>query len=299
MAWTVDVAQVTAFDALVHHKVAENPDQFRSAVDTRTGIKGKSYNVEILDSIQFTPVTTRHQDTPLTPNVHTRRRCTVSDLAASELIDELDEIKMLISPGSDYARRMAEAYNRLIARTVVNAAIGNALNIAADDSLSTSPLPSAQQIANGSTGMTMAKLRQLNRMFDVNAVPRGRRTIVVSPFAIEDLLADPQVTSSDFSSLQALQYGTFPENAMWMGLRWVVVSDEVSTGEALILPLAAGVRSCVAFDRLGVRLYIARDFQTEMDKRPDKLNSLQILVKVSLGATRVEDKRVIQVDIAE
>lgn len=299
MAWTIDTAFVTAFDAQVHHLVAENPDQFRSTVDVKTGIRGKSYNIERLGSLQFTSITTRHQDTPLTPVEHTRRRLTMVDKVASEMIDELDEIKMLISPGSDYAQRMAEAYNRLIARTVLAAAVGGSTAVAADDSTSTVTLPSSQIIVDGGTGMTMAKLRTLNRMFDQAAVPRGRRTIAVSPFAIEDLLADPQVTSSDFSSLQALQYGTFPENASWMGLRWIVVSDEVADGEALILPLSAGVRQCVAYDKMGVCLHIARDFQTEMDKRPDKLNSLQIMVKVSLGATRREEKRVIRVDIAE
>jgi hypothetical protein len=268
-------------------------------------VRGKSYNVERLGNIELVAVAGRHADTPLTPFTHSRRRLTLTDKNAAELIDDLDEVKMLISPQSDYASRFAEAFNRHIADTIIAALNGNSVAVANDDTLSNVALSQlavpageranagvgANVIASGSTGMTMAKLRQINRVMDLNNVARdGRRYIAVSPWAIEDLMADSTVTSSDFSSLQALQYGTFPENATWMGFHWFVSNQ---------LPLSSTTRTALAWHQEALILGIARDFQVEIDKRADKNNSTQVLVKTSIGATRVEEELVVSCDYVE
>lgn len=305
MAWSIDTAFVQEFENRIHLQVAENPTAWRNAVRVRTGMRGKTYNVERLGNIELVNVAGRHADTPLTPMTHSRRRLTLSDRNAAELIDDLDEVKMLISPESDYATRFAQAYNRHVADIVIAALTGNSQAVDASDTVTTVALSQlavpvgsranagvgANVIANGGTGLTMAKLRQANRVMDLNFVPRdGNRYIAVSPWAIEDLLADSTVTSGDFSSLQALQYGTFPETATWMGFKWIISNQ---------LALAATVRTCIAWHKEAVVLAIARDFQTEIDKRPDKNNSTQVLVKTSIGATRVEEELVCSIDFVE
>ena len=305
MGWSIDTAFVHEFENRIHRLVAENPTAWRNAVRVKSGVRGKSYNVERLGSIELVGVAGRHADTPLTPFTHSRRRLTLTDKNAAELIDDLDEVKMLISPESDYAQRFAEAFNRHVADVVIAALNGNSTAVDNADALTSVALSQAavpvgaranagigaNVIASGSTGMTMAKLRQINRVMDLNFVPRdGQRRIAVSPWAIEDLLADSTVTSSDFSSLQALQYGTFPENATWMGFSWIISNQ---------LPLSSTTRTALAWHKEAAVLGIARDFQTEIDKRPDKNNSTQVLVKTSIGCVRVEEELVVSCDYVE
>lgn len=305
MAWSIDTAFVDAFENRIHHLVAENPTMWRSCVRVKSGLRGRTYHVERLGSIELAAVAGRHADTPLTPFTHTRRRLTLTDKNAAELIDDLDEVKMLISPESDYAARFAQAYNRHLADVVIAALTGNSQAVDATDTVTSVALtqlavgpgerpnagPGANVIAAGGTGLTMAKLRQTNRVMDLNNVPRdGNRYIAVSPWGIEDLLADTTVTSSDFSSLNALQQGTFAENATWMGFKWMISNQ---------LALSGTTRTAIAWHKEAAVLAIARDFQTEIDRRADKNNSTQVLVKTSIGATRVEEELVVSIDYVE
>jgi hypothetical protein len=302
MAWTADVNFKQSFEDTLIQLAAEKGDGFRSAVRLKTGLRSKAHHFDRLGSIEMAAVTSRHQDTPLTPLTHTRRRVTFSDYALAELIDDLDEVKGLPSPQSDYTQRFAQSFNRRVALTLMTQALGNAVSTGADDTNTNVALPSGQLIANGSAGMTMAKLRQAARILDVNGIPRQDRYIAVSPFAIEDLLQDSTVTSADFTTLNALMTGTIPDGAMFMGFKWMVVTDALGGGTSMASPILAksgNVRSCVAWHKQALGLAIVRDLQTEIDKRPDKMNSTQVLVKVSIGATRIEDEGVVKIDIDE
>lgn len=299
MSFTVDTAFVHEFENRIHRQLAENPSELRNTVRIKPGVRGKTYNVERLGSVELVSLTTRHADTPFTEIPHSRRRLTLTDKAGSELIDEMDEVKMLISPESDYAARFAEAYNRFQARTIINALLGSSLAVAADDTVTSITLPSTQQIAAGGTGMTMTKLNQAVRMFNQAGVPQTDRHIAVSGYAIEDLLADTTVTSSDFSNLNALRTGTFPAGAIWMSFQWHVISDAVPDANQLILPKVSTTRSCVAWHKEAAVLGVAKELSVRMAELPTKNYSLQVYVNASMGATRVEEERVIQIDIVE
>jgi hypothetical protein len=302
MAWTVDVAFVHAFEATIYTLSQEMGEMWRSAVRIRSGIKGKTFNVERLQGVEAVQILSRHADTDLTPFIHTRRRLTLADFGLSEMIDDIDEVKMLISPENDYARNFAYAYNRQTALTITTAMLGSALSVSAADAVTSVALPSGQAIANGGTNMTIAKLRQAYRILDVNGVRTEGRHIAVSPFAIEKLLSDSQVTSADFSSLQALMTGTIKEGAIYMGFQWLKVTDALGGGTTMaspILPKSGNIRTCIAWQRDAVTANLARDFNTEMVRDPGKWNNLRIIVKFVQGAVRVEDEAVVSIGIDE
>lgn len=302
MAWTADVNFKQSFEDTLILLAQENPTSFRGAVRVKSGLKSKRHHFDRLGGIEMEPVTARHQDTPLTPLTHSRRSVMFTDYALAELIDDLDEVRGLPSPESDYTRQFAAAYNRRVAQTIVAAAVGNATSTSSSDAASDVALPTGQIIANGGTGMTMAKLRQAARILDVNGVPSVDRYLAVSPFAIEDLLADTTVTSSDYMTLNALQAGTIPDGSMIMGFKTIKVTDALGGGSAMaspILPKSGNIRQCLAWSKNALGLALVRDLITEIDKRPDKMNSTQVLVKVSIGAVRIEDEAVVRVDIDE
>ena len=62
-----------------------------------------------------------------------------------------------------------------------------------------------QQIANGGTDLTLAKLREAKKKLDLADVdPSIPRYIAVGPDQIEALLGSTTVTSADFNTVKAL-----------------------------------------------------------------------------------------------
>ncbi len=307
MAQTVDVSFVPALQDTIVTLYAEDPLAVKSAVRVRY-ITGKTDKWERLGGVNLVQVTTRHQETPHTPMTHTARLAVLADFAGSELLDQLDQVKMMIDPKNDYTRNLEQAWRRRVAITVVNAINGNAISVDNQDARTNNALPASQAIANGGTGFTMAKWRQANRIMDNAGVPRDEnRTAFLSAFAIEDLLADSTVTSSDYSQLNALYHGAVPQGARFMGCRVIMIGDAnpddtaVLTGGTAdpILPKTGNIRSCFIFHRDAVGLSIAKDIGVEVDRRADLMNSWQVLVQGSLGAVRILDGGVVRVDIDE
>lgn len=304
MAWTQDVSFNQAYSRVIQNLYQSAPDQVRGAVRVEM-VEGKSINIERLGGVNMVQITSRHMDTPFTPMTFSRRRINMTDYAASELIDQLDKVKMLISPQNDMTQNFMKAWQRRLARTVFAAALGSAQSVDASEALTSVALPSSQVIANGGTNMTMAKVRQARRILGVAGVPNSDLYAAVSWFAIEKLLSDSTVTSSDYSSLNALTNGTIQQGQKWMGFEWIIIPDadpddtSQTAGATSILPKSGNVRQCVFFHRDALALGIGKDFSAEVDPLPTKLNSTQVLVKTSLGATRILDFGVVEVDIDE
>jgi hypothetical protein len=217
------------------------------------------------------------------------------------LIDEEDELKTLISPQSEYAREMAYALNRRFDRTVITALNANAISVAPSGSTETETATANlttftgfdgtaavnHTIANGSTGLTVAKVRQVKRLLDVQQCPQNGRHFVTSSYGLEDLLADPQVTSSDFNTLRTLESGTL--NGRWMGFQWHF-SDLLGLETTNIQYNFAWHESVIEVGEGAIR-------ELSVDKRSDKNNAMQVLAKASQGAVRKMENWVVQVSI--
>lgn len=306
MATNVDNSFVPALQDTIVGLYMEDPEMIRSTVRVRT-ITGKTDKWERLGGVELTNVTSRHQATPYTPMTHSSRLAILADYAGSERLDKLDEVKMMIDPKNEYTQNLVKAWHVRVGRTVVNAISGNATSVDASDVRSNVALPASQQIANGGTGFTMAKWRQANRILDNAGVPRTDRALLVSAFAIEDLLADVQVTSKDYSDLAAIQNGGINQGASFMGARVIMISDAIPDDTAVltggtitpILPKTGNIRSTFLYHKQAVGLSIAKDLSTEVDRLPANLNFWQVMVQTSLGAVRILDGGVVQIDFDE
>lgn len=288
MAETVDKAFVHAYTAELHRLSEQMDSKTRGAVRVKTGVVGKTYNFERLGGSDLVPIPGRHSTTTILNPEHSRRRCTFSDRGGAILLDRHDEIKMLIQPKNDYARNHAESYNRFLDDLVFAAAIGSATTVLADDTTGSAAMVAGNQIAAGGTGLTFEKVNQANRILNEGDVPKNDRYFAMSPQGLEDLLAETEVTSSDFTQLMALKSGQL--TGPYMGFTWI---------ETTRLAIASTTRSCMAWQKDGVGLAIALDIEISMDRRPDLNNNWQVLALVSAGAVRIEESRVVQVDITE
>jgi len=241
-------------------------------------VVGKNAFFDQVGSVTAQLKTSRHSDTPQIDTPHSRRRVSLADYEYADLIDQQDKVRLLIDPTSSYAQAAAYAMGRAMDDVIIAAATGTAFT---GETGATSE--SAQTaIAAGGTGLTIAKLRTAKQTFDLASVdPSIPRHIVVGPEQITNLLGTTEVTSSDFNTVKALANG---EVNSFLGFNFTVSNRLAKSGND---------RTCIAFAQDGITLGIGKDVNARIDERADKSYATQVYYCMSIGATRMEQSKVL------
>jgi len=241
-------------------------------------VVGKNAFFDQVGSVTAQLKTSRHSDTPQIDTPHSRRRVSLADYEYADLIDQQDKVRLLIDPTSSYAQAAAFAMGRAMDDVIIAAATGTAFT---GETGATSE--SAQTaIAAGGTGLTIAKLRTAKQTFDLASVdPSIPRHIVVGPEQITNLLGTTEVTSSDFNTVKALANG---EVNSFLGFNFTVSNRLAKSGND---------RTCIAFAQDGITLGIGKDVNARIDERADKSYATQVYYCMSIGATRMEQSKVL------
>ena len=230
--------------------------------------------------------TSRHGDTPIVDTPHSRRMVTMDTYEWADLIDDADKVRMLIDPTSAYARTAAAAMGRAMDDAIIDAAIGTAKT--GKSGATSTTLPSSQQIAAGSADLTLDKLLEAKKKFDLASVDASiPRFMVVGPDQIESLLGNTTVTSSDFNTVKSLVQG---EIDTFMGFKFIVSTRLNKSGNN---------RQCFAFAGDGIKLAMGKDVMARIEERADKSFSTQVYYCSTFGATRMEEEKVVQIDCDE
>ena len=247
-------------------------------------VVGKNAFFDQVGSVTAVEKTSRHSDTPQIDTPHARRRVSLADYEFADLIDQQDKVRLLIDPTSSYAQAAAMAMGRAMDDVIISAALGTAYT---GETGSTSTA-NANQIVHGSAGLTIGKLRTAKQTLDLGDVdPSIPRHIIVSPRQITDLLGTTEVTSSDFNTVKALANG---EVNSFLGFNFIVSNR---------LALSSTTRSCIAFAQDGIALGIGKDVNARIDERSDKSYATQVYYCTSIGATRMEEAKVVEVQCTE
>ena len=258
----------------------------RNAVDAET-IVGKNAFFEQVGQATAQKRVSRHSDTPQIDTPHQRRRVSLVDYEYADLIDKQDQVRTLIDPTSSYAQAAAFALGRAMDDEIISSISGNAFS--GETGSTTVALPAAQKITeSGTDGLTIAKLRSAKEKFDSASVdPSIPRYIVVGPKQISDLLGTTQVTSSDFNTVKALANG---EINSFLGFNFITSNR---------LSIASSKRLCLAFAMDGIKLALGQDIMTRIDERSDQGYATQVYVCMTMGATRMEEEKVVTVEAHE
>lgn len=285
MSETITVAMVRQYNANVTFQYQQKGSKLRGKVREKV-TKAKYDFFERIGPTAAQKKTVRHGATPLMNTLHTRRRAEMSDYEWADLADKQDEIRILIQPTSAYVVNGAWALGRAFDDEVILAF--NASAREGEDGGTTTAFPAAQQIANGGTGLTVAKLLAAKELFDNADVDEDMRHIVTSPAGILDLLNDPQVTSADFNTVRALVSGTV--NGPFIGFDYTTTTR---------LPVASNIRSSFAWHSNTMGMAVGMDLTTRISERDDLGYATQVYLMASFGGVRVLDEGVVQFDIDE
>ena|SRR3990167_5511011 len=260
-------------------------------------ITGKYAHFDRLGAVVARQKTSRHSDVVYSDHPHSRRRVSINDFYAADLVDQEDDIRMLIDVRSPYARSISMALGRQIDDLIIDAALGNAASIDADDASSNVALPSTQIVdedfGTANSNLTIAKLIEAKRLIDRNDVDdREARVMVVNASALAALLNTTQVTSSDFNTVKALVRG---EIDTYLGFRFIRserldgVADGTDTSPV----------KCIAFVQSGIGYAMGRDIQVKMAELPEKHFATQVYATMTGGAVRIEEEKVVQVEVVQ
>ena len=251
MSKQISAIAESMFDATVKSVFQDIGKNLRETVRVKTGVIGSTYNFPLRGS----GVAHKHvQYTDVVPmNIaYSQNTCTLSNYNASEYTDIFDKATVQSDEVRGVAVEIGNAINRALDQEIINAMTGSGYTKINTD------------VAVGTTGLTLTKMRAAKKAFDKKGVPsEGRFFLCGAAQLNDDLLATTEITSSDYNSVKALVQG---EIDTFLGFKWKVVGDRDEGG----LPLSSATRSCVAYHKEAVGVAIGIDASTTIDWIPEK-----------------------------
>jgi len=286
MSDQITTAMVEQYRANVQLLSQQKGSRLRNAVRVET-VVGKNAFFEQIGAVVAQKKTTRHMDTPQTDTPHKRRRISLEDYVWADYVDKEDLIRTLINPTSPYALNAVNAFGRAIDDAIIAAATGTAYTGVAGGTATT--LPSAQKVAEGNTGLTIAKLLSAKKIFWDNDVDDDiPKYICVSSKQLTDLLNTTEVKSADYNTVKALAKG---EINSFMGFNFI-------RSQRLTVD-ASDIRTCFAWAQDGILLGLGADIHTRISERADKNYLTQVWCGMTIGATRMEEEKVVEIGCDE
>lgn len=282
------------FATVVQLLLQQKGSRLRPFVMTGSHKGEQASPVDQIGSVEMNEVTTRFEPIVRTDAAVDRRWVSPTSFDLAQQVDSFDELKVLSDPKSKYAENAVAAAGRKIDAVIMAAARGT--NYTGKSGTTATVLPAANKIAvgfgaAGSVGLTVKKLKEIRRLFMSYNVDLDQEEIhmAISATQHDNLLDEIQVISSDFNGGRpVMQDGK------------VVRFLGINFHQTQLNPAVSSVRYCPVWVKSGMHLGLWADVQTDVSQRKD-LKGLpwQVYLKLTVGATRLEENKVLEVACAE
>lgn len=294
MSFTVTTAFVQQYNSNVELLLQQRGSKLRDTVRVKSGVVGEADYVDQIGAVIPQKVTTRHADSPLISTPHDRRKITPVDYDIGDMIDGEDRLRTMADFESPYVENAGLSFGRQIDQVIIDAVSGSAFSGKAGgttETFDTGQRVAVDYVESGAAAnsdLTIGKLREAKRLLDVNNVPQGERTLVITSSQINSLLRSTEIGSVDFNETRALVDGRISK---FMGFDFKDVEDTDNVG----LALSTNTRTCIGYHKTGIQLNMWKDIQTNIDQRSDKRFSWYYMMTMTLGATRLQEESVIEI----
>lgn len=288
MSTQITTAFVEQYKANVYHLVQQKGSKLRGSVRIET-VTGENAFFDQIGAVAAQLRTSRHSDTPRMDTPHSRRRVSLADYVWSDLIDKQDKVRMLIDPTSEYATAAMWALGRAIDDVILAAVDGTAFT-GVDGSTSTAfdtaMIVDVQTVWPGvtaaDTGLNIAKLIAARRLLGDNDVdPDEEVYVAVNARQVSSLLKDERVVSGDYNAALPLVSGKVSKVAGCTLIPCNRIGVDGNSDDKVPF-----------WTRSGLLLATGQDIMGRISERDDKNYSTQVYASMSVGATRMEEKRV-------
>jgi hypothetical protein len=304
MSFQITAAFVQQYSANIYMLSQQKGSRLRGYCRAET-IQGTQKGFDRVGLKSARKKTTRHENTPQQDTPHSRRWVQLADYDDGDLIDDLDKIRLLNDPTSEYMLATAWALGRSMDDTFIAAADGTAVTGQNADT-STAFTDGQRIIANDGAGnsanMNVETLRKMKLRFDQADVDDSlQRHIAVTGSQLYSLLALTQVTSADYNTVKALANGSIDT---FMGFKFHRLERLAKQAVSKLGSFANGdfasgsdetngFRKVIAWVEPSMIIGIGKDITGRISERADKCFSVQTYGSMSLGSVRMEEVGVV------
>lgn len=288
----------TEFQTNWEHLVQQKESRLSAYVRKET-VRGKEKVMPQLDKIAMQAVTSRAATTRQTQQTSAKRWLRHYPYDVAVTFDEWDEMFLgeIVLPTSATMQDFVSAYNRLRDTTIIAALGGTAYT--GDTGTTATALGSGQKVAvnfvppnttGSNSGLTLGKIIKARSLLGAaEALDNGEMPVlVVTQRQIDDMLNNvTEVKSSDYVNVKALVNG---EIDTFMGFKWIRTE--------LLTTIASNVRGCYAYVPSGI-VMADGGMKSYMDILPTQSHALQVRAVASVGATRTQEQKVVEIACSE
>lgn len=245
-------AAITEFDNEVKHQY-QGAGKLRKTVTVRTGVTGSSHKFSRMGRGIANQKAIQADVTPMNVS-HTRPEATLQDWNAPEYTDIFSQAEVNFEEKVELAQTIAKAISRREDQIIIDV-MTNVTYAATNDGN-----PDTGRIfdVSASANFTMALLRSARGHFQDLEIEGGEQHIALKAAALQNLLSDTTVTSSDYNSIKALVKG---EIDTYMGFQFHIIGTRAEGG----LPGVTGDEIAFAWDKASIGLAIGIDMKTSVD----------------------------------
>jgi hypothetical protein len=252
MSKFLTAAAVTEFDSEVKHEY-QGTKSLRDTVTIRTGVVGEAYKFTRMGKGLANQKASQADVTPMDVS-HSRQSADLENWNAPEYTDIFDQAEVNFDEKSELATTIAKAIGRREDQLIIDAMAIVTFAATNDEN------PDTGRIFDDSatTNFTLDLVRKAAGHLDDIEADSEDRHIVLRALALQKLLEDTEVTSSDFNTVKALVNGDLDS---YMGFKFHKIGTRKEGG----LPGVVNDRIAFAYHKSAIGIAIGLDMSTTID----------------------------------
>lgn len=283
---TPDVIYAKQYGTVVSMLAQQEGSRLRNTVTVKSGVVGEETYMDQIEAFTVSARGSRLAPTDPSLASYARRRIALEDFYIAKAIDKMDDIRTLGDPTSAIVKSGTAGMGRQIDDLIVAALRGTAYTGKVGGT--STVLPSAQKVAKGTTGMTLAKWLSALEILNGNDVdPSDEKFLLIGSGELADLLNTTEIKNADYNSVKALVQGQIDT---FLGCKVIRTERLANDG--------SNTRYCMLYTKSGAGLAVGRDVTSRIDELPTNHYAKQLYFSMSMGASRLEEKKVVEIAVA-
>ncbi|HWB01374.1 MAG TPA: phage capsid protein [Verrucomicrobiales bacterium] len=304
-SYTIPEHYPRQFSTNFGHEIQQADSRFKDCIDSEARWTGKEFIFRDLSKNTWTRSETRGGTTVARETQASFRRMFKKKVEAEAIeFYEWDEelLAQIVHPKSAEMQAMRMGYERAFDDLCIEACTEDSMG-GPEPHVTAQPFPASQKVAvdyntpaaapAGDKPMTSWKLFRAKKMFEnLNLdLEREEVKLAISPDEEEDLLVEAQAAPNSTWSQLIMNYF----DAKTQGVADPKLLGLFSVIKTTRLPVAAGIRTCVAFLRSGFVKSAADEVKSSLDRIPQDKNKLLLQGSAMVGIARRYDEKFIQI----